>query len=70
MKTAITTTLARLHEEETGAQAMEYAALAGGGVTMIGILIELLRSEPVQDAISGFITGLFEGLAGSFGSMF
>ncbi len=70
MHTTLQTTLARIHEEEDGAQAMEYAALAGGGVSIITILIQLLRSEPVQGAISGFLTGLFEGLAGSLGTVF
>jgi Flp pilus assembly pilin Flp len=62
--------LRRLHEDDTGAQAMEYAALAGGGAVAVGVLIELLRSETVQERISEFITGLFDSLAGVLGGIF
>jgi Flp pilus assembly pilin Flp len=57
------TALRRLHVEDDGAQAMEYAALAGGGATVVGLILSILRSEPVQERIRDFLSGVFEALA-------
>lgn len=61
--------LTALHEDETGAQAMEYAALAGGGATIVGILVSLLQSDRVQDRIAAFITSMLDSLGGTLGGL-
>lgn len=61
--------LTTLHEDETGAQAMEYAALAGGGATIVGILVSLLQSDRVQDRIAEFITSVLDSLGGALGGL-
>lgn len=58
--TTAAATASRLHPDETGAQSMEYAALAAGGCGIVGILVALWESDTVQDRISELITGLLD----------
>lgn len=59
----------RLDADETGAQAMEYAALAGGGCGVVGILIALLQSDSVQSRLSNLLTSLFDQLGTSLSGL-
>lgn len=59
----------RLHREETGAQSMEYAALAAGGCTIAGLLVALWESDVVQDRVSGLLTGLIDQLSTGIGGL-
>lgn len=59
----------RLDADETGAQAMEYAALAGGGCGVVGILIALLQSDGVQSRLSNLLTTLFDQLGTSLSGL-
>lgn len=62
--------LRRLHEEETGSQAMEYGALACGGVGVTGIIISILNSDTVQDKLTEIFTGALDGLSTALGGLF
>ncbi|WP_370326459.1 hypothetical protein [Euzebya sp.] len=70
----ITTTagqaLDRLHHDETGAQAMEYTALACAGVGITGLVIELLNSDVVQSRLAELFTGIVDSLGGALGGLF
>ncbi|HUG83966.1 MAG TPA: DUF4244 domain-containing protein [Euzebya sp.] len=59
----------RLDRDETGAQAMEYAALAGGGCGVVGILIALLQSDSVQSRLANLLTSLFDQLGTSISGL-
>ena len=63
-------TLTTLHTDETGSQAMEYGALAAGGCGLIGVLVQLLSSETVQDRLSGVVTGVIDQLGTMLGGVF
>lgn len=62
--------LQRLDAEETGSEAMEYGALACGGIGITGLIFKLLNSEPVQQKLAGMLTGLLESLGGTLGGFF
>ena len=64
-----TALLRRLAREEDGAQAMEYAALAAGGCGIVGLLVALWESDPVQDAVGNLLTRAVEALQGSLGGI-
>lgn len=66
---ATSTGVLRLHREETGAQSMEYAALAAGGCTIAGLLVALWESDTVQDRVSGLLTGLIDQLSTGIGGL-
>lgn len=69
VRTGLRQALQRLDRQDEGAQSMEYAALAAGGCTAVGILIALLESDAVQDAIGNLIRGALEGLGTAFGGL-
>lgn len=62
-------TIHRLHVEDTGSEAMEYGALACGGIGITGIIVKLLNSDPVQQKLSGLLTGLLDSLGASLGGI-
>lgn len=59
--------LERLDAEETGSEAMEYGALACGGIGITGLIYKLLNSDPVQQKLAGLLTGLLDSLGGTLG---
>ena len=61
--------LRRFAREEDGAQAMEYAALAAGGCGVVGLLIALWESDPVQDAVGNLLTRAIEAVEGALGGV-
>ncbi|CAN5282650.1 hypothetical protein BH23ACT9_BH23ACT9_03420 [soil metagenome] len=61
--------LQRLHDDETGAQAMEYAALAGGGATLVSLIVWLLNSEPIRNRLVGFLEGIIGSVGDSLGNL-
>ncbi|MGI9015952.1 MAG: hypothetical protein ACR2HR_02410 [Euzebya sp.] len=56
--------------DETGSQAMEYGALACGGVGITGLIVSLLNSEPVQSRLSNVLTGVLDQLGGVLSAFF
>lgn len=54
--------LARLHDDDRGAQAMEYAMLGGAGVASVSVLTWILNQDWFRESIEQFIGGLFTSL--------
>lgn len=50
-------------DDETGAQAMEYAMLGGAGVASVSVLTWLIRQDWFEEAMREFFTGLLESLS-------
>jgi Flp pilus assembly pilin Flp len=61
--------LRALHDDEAGAQAMEYTALAAGCTGFVGLLIALFESEPVQNGLRDLLTGVVTKIGDSVGGL-